>query len=126
MDYFNVFTVLLLCVCLQVLMDMFDQEEEMGLVSQSVEEVSSSGVLTYDDLVRLEIAEERQYLRELDLIIKVFRQAFTSSSKHFPTQVCSSDQSEHVNWWKYSYWQGLAVCILFIINYSQLLSLLCV
>lgn len=75
----------------KVLMDMFDQEEEMGLVSQSVEEVSSSGVLTYDDLVRLEIAEERQYLRELDLIIKVFRQAFTSSSKHFSTQVRSSD-----------------------------------
>lgn len=97
MYYLNVFTVLLLCVCLQVLMDMFDQEEEMGLVSQSVEEVSSSGVLTYDDLVRLEIAEERQYLRELDLIIKVFRQAFTSSSKHFSTQVRSSDQSEHVN-----------------------------
>ncbi|XP_043111223.1 son of sevenless homolog 2 [Puntigrus tetrazona] len=70
----------------KVLMDMFDQEEEMGLVSQSVEEVSSSGVLTYDDLVRLEIAEERQYLRELDLIIKVFRQAFTSGSKHFSTQ----------------------------------------
>uniref|UniRef100_A0A671NQB2 Son of sevenless homolog 2-like n=1 Tax=Sinocyclocheilus anshuiensis TaxID=1608454 RepID=A0A671NQB2_9TELE len=70
----------------KVLMDMFDQEEEMGLLSQSVEEVSSSGVLTYDDLVRLEIAEERQYLRELDLIIKVFRQAFTSSSKHFSTQ----------------------------------------
>uniref|UniRef100_A0A672JWG5 Son of sevenless homolog 2-like n=1 Tax=Sinocyclocheilus grahami TaxID=75366 RepID=A0A672JWG5_SINGR len=70
----------------KVLMDMFDQEEEMGLVSQSVEEVSSSGVLTYDDLVRLEIAEERQYLRELDLIIKVFRQAFTSNSKLFSTQ----------------------------------------
>ncbi|KAL0178311.1 hypothetical protein M9458_027205, partial [Cirrhinus mrigala] len=65
---------------------MFDQEEEMGLVSQSVEEVSSSGVLTYDDLVRLEIAEERQYLRELDLIIKVFRQAFTHGSKHFSAQ----------------------------------------
>uniref|UniRef100_A0A673GGI5 Son of sevenless homolog 2-like n=1 Tax=Sinocyclocheilus rhinocerous TaxID=307959 RepID=A0A673GGI5_9TELE len=70
----------------KVLMDMFDQEEEMGLVSQSVEEVSSSGVLTYDDLVRLEIAEERQYLRELDLIIKVFWQAFTSNSKLFSTQ----------------------------------------
>uniref|UniRef100_A0A8C1VYX7 Son of sevenless homolog 2 (Drosophila) n=1 Tax=Cyprinus carpio TaxID=7962 RepID=A0A8C1VYX7_CYPCA len=70
----------------KVLMDMFDQEEEMGLVSQSIEEVSSSGVLTYDDLVRLEIAEERQYLRELDLIIKVFRQALTSNSKLFSTQ----------------------------------------
>uniref|UniRef100_A0A673N2H4 Son of sevenless homolog 2-like n=1 Tax=Sinocyclocheilus rhinocerous TaxID=307959 RepID=A0A673N2H4_9TELE len=74
-----------------VLMDMFDQEEEMGLLSQSVEEVSSSGVLTYDDFVRLEIAEERQYLRELDLIIKVFRQAFTSSSKHFSTQLAFSN-----------------------------------
>ncbi|XP_056326337.1 son of sevenless homolog 2 [Danio aesculapii] len=70
----------------KVLMDMFDQEEEMGLLSQSVEEVSSSGVLTYDDLVRLEIAEERQYLRELDLIIKVFRQAFMSNSKLFSAQ----------------------------------------
>ncbi|XP_057198676.1 son of sevenless homolog 2 [Triplophysa rosa] len=70
----------------KVLMDMFDQEEEMGLVSQSVEEVSSSGELTYDDLVRLEIAEERQYLRELDLIIKVFRQAFLSNNKLFSAQ----------------------------------------
>lgn len=77
--------------CFQVLMDMFDQEEEMGLASQSVEEVSSSGELTYDDLVRLEIAEERQYLRELDLIIKVFRQAFMSNNKLFSVQVCLSD-----------------------------------
>uniref|UniRef100_A0A8C1PPE2 Son of sevenless homolog 2 (Drosophila) n=1 Tax=Cyprinus carpio TaxID=7962 RepID=A0A8C1PPE2_CYPCA len=75
----------------KVLMDMFDQEEEMGLVSQSIEEVSSSGVLTYDDLVRLEIAEERQYLRELDLIIKVFRQALTSNSKLFSTQLAFSN-----------------------------------
>uniref|UniRef100_A0A8B9LLC7 Son of sevenless homolog 2 (Drosophila) n=1 Tax=Astyanax mexicanus TaxID=7994 RepID=A0A8B9LLC7_ASTMX len=63
----------------KVLMDMFDQEE-VGLVSQCVEEVSSTGELTYDDLVRLEIAEERQYLRELDLIIKVFRKAFLENS----------------------------------------------
>lgn len=78
-------------MCFQVLMDMFDQEEEMGLVSQSVEEVSSSGELTYDDLVRLEIAEEHQYLRELDLIIKVFRKAFLSNNKLFSAQVCSPD-----------------------------------
>ncbi|XP_072533330.1 son of sevenless homolog 2 [Salminus brasiliensis] len=69
----------------KVLMDMFDQEE-VGLVSQCVEEVSSTGELTYDDLVRLEIAEERQYLRELDLIIKVFRKAFLSNSKLFTPQ----------------------------------------
>lgn len=57
----------------KVLMDMFDQEEDIGLMSQCAEEPLSSGELTYDDLVRLEIAEERQYLRELDLIVKVFQ-----------------------------------------------------
>lgn len=62
--------------CFQVLMDMFDQEEDIGLMSQSAEEPLSSGELTYDDLVRLEIAEERQYLRELNLIVKVFRSHF--------------------------------------------------
>lgn len=67
-------------------MDMFDQEE-VGLVSQCTEENTTTGVLTYDDLVRLEMAEERQYLRELDLIIKVFRRAFLSSSKLFSPQV---------------------------------------
>lgn len=71
----------------QVLMDMFDQEEDIGLMSQCPEEPSSSGELTYDDLVRLEIAEERQYLRELDLIIKVFRHHFLSNPKIFTPQV---------------------------------------
>lgn len=68
-------------------MDMFDQEEDIGLMSQCTEEPSSSGELTYDDLVRLEIAEERQYLRELDLIIKVFRNHFLSNPKTFTPQV---------------------------------------
>lgn len=68
-------------------MDMFDQEEDIGLMSQCPEEPSSSGELTYDDLVRLEIAEERQYLRELDLIIKVFRHHFLSNPKIFTPQV---------------------------------------
>ncbi|KAM6912201.1 son of sevenless homolog 2 [Xenentodon cancila] len=70
----------------KVLMDMFDQEDDYGLMSQCTEEPSSSGELTYDDLVRLEIAEERQYLRELDLIIKVFRHQFLSNSKIFTAQ----------------------------------------
>eukprot|EP00064_Thunnus_orientalis_P014775 superscaffoldBa00002621_g14822 len=70
----------------KVLMDMFDQEEDIGLMSQCTEEPSSSGELTYDDLVRLEIAEERQYLRELDLIIKVFRHHFLSNPKTFTPQ----------------------------------------
>lgn len=71
-------------------MDMFDQEEDIGLMSQCTEEPSSSGELAYDDLVRLEIAEERQYLRELDLIIKVFRHHFLSNPKIFTPQVRTS------------------------------------
>lgn len=71
-------------------MDMFDQEEDIGLMSQCTEEPSSSGELAYDDLVRLEIAEERQYLRELDLIIKVFRHHFLSNPKIFTPQVRAS------------------------------------
>lgn len=78
---------LLIWLGLQVLMDMFDQEDDIGLMSQCTEEPSSSGELTYDDLVRLEIAEERQYLRELDLIIKVFRHHFLSNSKIFTPKV---------------------------------------
>ncbi|CAI5764878.1 son of sevenless homolog 2 isoform X1 [Podarcis lilfordi] len=66
----------------KVLMDMFDQDD-IGLVSLCEEEPSSSGVLNYYDLVRTEIADERQYLRELNLIIKVFREAFLSNRKLF-------------------------------------------
>ncbi|XP_010002657.1 PREDICTED: son of sevenless homolog 2 [Chaetura pelagica] len=66
----------------KVLMDMFDQDD-IGLVSLCEDEPSSSGELNYYDLVRNEIAEERQYLRELNLIIKVFREAFLSNRKLF-------------------------------------------
>ncbi|KAF3831168.1 hypothetical protein GH733_002406 [Mirounga leonina] len=65
-----------------VLMDMFDQDD-IGLVSLCEDEPSSSGELNYYDLVRTEIAEERQYLRELNMIIKVFREAFLSDRKLF-------------------------------------------
>lgn len=82
--------VLTFCARPQVLMDMFDQEEDIGLMSQSTEEPSASEEVTYDDLVRLEIAEERQYLRELDLIIKVFRHHFMTNPKIFTPQVRSS------------------------------------
>ncbi|XP_064148515.1 son of sevenless homolog 2 isoform X4 [Loxodonta africana] len=67
----------------KVLMDMFDQEDDIGLVSLCEDEPSSSGELNYYDLVRAEIAEERQYLRELNMIIKVFREAFLSDRKLF-------------------------------------------
>lgn len=67
-------------------MDMFDQDE-IGLVSLCEDEPSSSGELNYYDLVRNEIAEERQYLRELNLIIKVFREAFLSNRRLFTPHV---------------------------------------
>uniref|UniRef100_A0A7N4P883 SOS Ras/Rho guanine nucleotide exchange factor 2 n=1 Tax=Sarcophilus harrisii TaxID=9305 RepID=A0A7N4P883_SARHA len=67
---------------LKVLMDMFDQDD-IGLVSLCEDESLSSGELNYYDIVRTEIAEERQYLRELNLIIKVFREAFLSNKKLF-------------------------------------------
>ncbi|KAJ6654006.1 hypothetical protein lerEdw1_007515 [Lerista edwardsae] len=66
----------------KVLMDMFDQDD-IGLVSLCEDEPSSSSELNYYDLVRTEIADERQYLRELNLIIKVFREAFLSNGKLF-------------------------------------------
>ncbi|XP_066486222.1 son of sevenless homolog 2 [Tiliqua scincoides] len=66
----------------KVLMDMFDQDD-IGLVSLCEDEPSSSSELNYYDLVRAEIADERQYLRELNLIIKVFREAFLSNRKLF-------------------------------------------
>ncbi|MEQ2217486.1 hypothetical protein XENOCAPTIV_011988 [Xenoophorus captivus] len=67
----------------EVLMDMFDQEEDIGLMSQFTEEPLSLAELSYDELVKLEIAEERQYLRELDLVIKVFRKHFLAHPKVF-------------------------------------------
>ncbi|MGH0184706.1 UNVERIFIED_CONTAM: hypothetical protein FKN15_015552 [Acipenser sinensis] len=71
----------------KVLMDMFDQDEDMGLVSQCMDEPSCPGELSYDDLVRAEIAEERQYLRELNLIIKVFRHAFSNTRLFTPLDI---------------------------------------
>uniref|UniRef100_A0A1A8FWV0 Son of sevenless homolog 2 n=2 Tax=Nothobranchius korthausae TaxID=1143690 RepID=A0A1A8FWV0_9TELE len=71
----------------KVLMDMFDQEEDIGLMSQCTDEPLSSGEQTYDDLVKSEIAEERQYLRELDLIVKVFRPHFVCNPHIFSPQL---------------------------------------
>ncbi|XP_053553616.1 son of sevenless homolog 2 [Bombina bombina] len=73
----------------KVLMDMFDQDDDIGVVALCDEEPSSIGELNYCDIVRTEIAGERQYLRELNLIIKVFREAFLSNQKLF--QPCDID-----------------------------------
>ncbi|MEE6474967.1 hypothetical protein FKM82_010556 [Ascaphus truei] len=70
----------------KVLMDMFHQDEEdMSALSLAEEEPSTLGEQTYYDLVKSFMAEVRQYIRELNLIIKVFREPFASSTKLFST-----------------------------------------
>uniref|UniRef100_A0A8C3IKA3 SOS Ras/Rac guanine nucleotide exchange factor 1 n=1 Tax=Chrysemys picta bellii TaxID=8478 RepID=A0A8C3IKA3_CHRPI len=68
----------------KVLMDMFHQDvEDISALTLSDEEPSTSGEQTYYDLVKSFMAEVRQYIRELNLIIKVFREPFVSNSKLF-------------------------------------------
>uniref|UniRef100_A0A8C9EHH7 Son of sevenless homolog 1 n=2 Tax=Pavo cristatus TaxID=9049 RepID=A0A8C9EHH7_PAVCR len=49
----------------------------------SLFEPSTSGEQTYYDLVKSFMAEVRQYIRELNLIIRVFREPYASNSKLF-------------------------------------------
>ncbi|XP_061087233.1 LOW QUALITY PROTEIN: son of sevenless homolog 1-like [Conger conger] len=68
----------------KVLMDMFHQDEEdLSGFPLMDEEPSVSGEQTYYDLVKTFMAEVRQYLRDLNLIIKVFREPFASNAKLF-------------------------------------------
>ncbi|XP_029450228.1 son of sevenless homolog 1 isoform X2 [Rhinatrema bivittatum] len=68
----------------KVLMDMFHQDEEdISVLSLTEEEPSTLGEQAYYDLVKAFMAEVRQYIRELNLIIKVFREPFISNSKLF-------------------------------------------
>ncbi|XP_028676444.1 son of sevenless homolog 1-like isoform X2 [Erpetoichthys calabaricus] len=68
----------------KVLMDMFHQDEEdiSGWLLQD-EEPSNSGEQMYYELVKAFMADVRQYLRDLNLIIKVFREPFVTSSQLF-------------------------------------------
>lgn len=69
-------------------MDMFHQDvEDINILSLTDEEPSTSGEQTYYDLVKAFMAEIRQYIRELNLIIKVFREPFVSNSKLFSSYV---------------------------------------
>ncbi|KAK6489820.1 son of sevenless-like protein 1 isoform X2 [Huso huso] len=68
----------------KVLMDMFHQDEEdISGWALMDEEPSTSGEQMYYDLVKTFMAEVRQYLRDLNLIIKVFREPFASNTKLF-------------------------------------------
>ncbi|KAJ8002161.1 hypothetical protein DPEC_G00176950 [Dallia pectoralis] len=68
----------------KVLMDMFHQDEEdISGFPLMDEEPSTSEEQTYYDLVKTFMSEVRQYLRDLNLIIKVFREPFISNTMLF-------------------------------------------
>ncbi|XP_056590796.1 son of sevenless homolog 1 isoform X1 [Triplophysa dalaica] len=68
----------------KVLMDMFHQvEEDFSVFPLMDEEPSASEEQMYYDLVKAFMAEVRQYLRDLNLIIKVFREPFVSNTMLF-------------------------------------------
>lgn len=77
-----------LLLWLQVLMDMFHQvEEDISVFPLMDEEPSASEEQMYYDLVKAFMAEVRQYLRDLNLIIKVFREPFASNTMLFSPHV---------------------------------------
>ncbi|KAK7127339.1 hypothetical protein R3I93_020045 [Phoxinus phoxinus] len=68
----------------KVLMDMFHQvEEDISVFPLMDEEPSASEEQMYYDLVKAFMAEVRQYLRDLNLIIKVFREPFNCNNMLF-------------------------------------------
>ena len=67
---------------------MFHQDEEdISGFPLMDEEPSTSEEQSYYDLVKTFMAEVRQYLRDLNLIIKVFREPFTSNAMLFSHHV---------------------------------------
>jgi son of sevenless-like protein len=64
---------------LQVLMEMFSPGDEVSL--SLTEEPQRRVSLTYEEMVKDLVLEEDQYIRDLNMIIKVFRQPF---AKLFP------------------------------------------
>ena len=65
----------------KVLMDMFFQDDEVSLGVEEELPIKRRDSLTYEDIVKDLVSEERQYTRDLNMIIKVFREPFT---KLFP------------------------------------------
>lgn len=71
-------------------MDMFHQDEEdISGFPLTDEEPLANEEQSYYDLVRSFMSDGRQYLRKLNLLIKVFREPFTSSPMLFSQHVCT-------------------------------------
>lgn len=76
---------------MQVLMDMFHQDEEdISSFPLMDEEPLSNEDQTYYELVRSFVADGWQYLRQLNLLIKVFREPFNSSPMLFSQHVSTT------------------------------------
>uniref|UniRef100_A0A665T3H4 Son of sevenless homolog 1 (Drosophila) n=1 Tax=Echeneis naucrates TaxID=173247 RepID=A0A665T3H4_ECHNA len=68
----------------KVLMDMFHQDEDdISGFPLMDEEPSANEEQSYYELVRSFMSDGRQFLRQLNLLIKVFREPFASSSRLF-------------------------------------------
>ncbi|XP_039865914.1 son of sevenless homolog 1-like isoform X1 [Simochromis diagramma] len=73
----------------KVLMNMFHQDEEdISGFPLMDEEPSANEEQSYYELVKSFMADCRQYLRQLNLIIRVFREPFNSNSMLFSQHVC--------------------------------------
>lgn len=70
-------------------MNMFHQDEEdISGFPLMDEEPSANEEQSYYELVKSFMADCRQYLRQLNLIIRVFREPFNSNSMLFSQHVC--------------------------------------
>ena len=63
-------------VCLQVLMDMFFQDDDETIVIDNQQIDLGNTSQSYEELVKDFMLEENQYLRDLNMIIRVFREPF--------------------------------------------------
>ena len=71
----------------QVLMNMFFQDDDEAFTLDEEPRMDRRGSLTYEEIVKDLILEETQYIRDLKMIIKVFREPF---AKLFPgSKVCN-------------------------------------
>ena len=66
-------------IIFQVLMDMFFQDDDSALAGVEEEPIyNRRGSLTYEEICKDLIHEETQYIRDLEMIIKVFRIPFVA------------------------------------------------
>ena len=79
---------LYLCLVIQVLMDMFFQDEDDPSVERELVEQKNRSTPKYDEIVKDLVLEMTQYIRDLEMIIRVFR--------HPIHEICTD---KHVSRW---------------------------